>query len=136
MTEAVERTGGATPPPQHGRHPRLWFGIALVAVLILLNIVLGLTGHVIAAPRWVVARVEARANAALEGVVSAKVGGLELVVDRSFVPHVTLAYAERALPAPVMLEGGVEWPVDALELLHGEAGHRDYRTLGHWRLGR
>lgn len=57
-------------------------------------------------------------------------------MDRSFVPHVTLAYAERALPAPVMLEGGVEWPVDALELLHGEAGHRDYRTLGHWRLGR
>lgn len=61
---------------------------------------------------------------------------LDAHMDRSFVPHVTLAYAERALPAPVMLEGSVEWPVDALELLHGEAGHRDYRTLGHWRLGR
>ncbi|WP_017462513.1 2'-5' RNA ligase family protein [Dyella ginsengisoli] len=56
-------------------------------------------------------------------------------MGRSFVPHVTLAYAERALPAPVMLEGEVEWPVDALELLHGEVGHHAYRTLGHWRLG-
>lgn len=105
MTEPQDSTAEAAPPPQHlpqhlpqpphhGRHPRVWFGVALVAALILLNIALGLTGHVIAAPRWVVARVEARANAALAGVVSAKVGGLELVVDRSFVPHVRLREVE------------------------------------------
>jgi hypothetical protein len=106
MTETEDRTGAAEPPPQHavqhaahhGRHPRLWSGVALVAVLILVNIALGLTGHVIAAPRWVVARVEARANEALAGVVSAKVGGLELVVDRSFVPHARLRAVELFAP--------------------------------------
>lgn len=60
---------------------------------------------------------------------------LDSHMDRNFVPHVTLAYAERTLPAPVMLEEAVEWPVDALVLLHGEVGHHDYRSLGRWRLG-
>lgn len=110
MTETEDRTEAADPPPQHaahhaahhathhGRHPRLWFGVALVAVLILLNIALGLTGHVIAAPRWVADRVEARANEALAGVIAAKVGGVELVVDRSFVPHVRLRAVELFAP--------------------------------------
>ncbi len=94
MTESGETTGETRPAPQHGRHPGLWFGVALVTVLILVNIALGLTGHAIAAPRWVVARVEVRANAALAGVVSAEVGGVELVVDRGFVPHVRLREVE------------------------------------------
>lgn len=94
MRKTADSTDEADPPPRHGRHPGLWFGVALVAVLILANIALGLTGHVIAAPHWIVARVEARANAALAGVVSARVGGLDLVVDRSFVPHVRLREVE------------------------------------------
>lgn len=56
-------------------------------------------------------------------------------MDRSFVPHVTLAYAGRALPAPVMLGEAVEWPIDELVLLHGEVGQHDYQSLGRWRLG-
>lgn len=98
MTENEDRAGAAQTPPHHGRHPGLWFGMAFVAVLILVNIGLGLTGHVIAAPRWVVEKVEARANAALAGVGSARVGGVELVVDRSFVPHVRLRTVELFAP--------------------------------------
>lgn len=60
---------------------------------------------------------------------------LDQFMERRFMPHVTLAYAECVLPAPVWLERVVDWPVDAFELLHGEVGHHDYRTLGRWRLG-
>ncbi len=55
-------------------------------------------------------------------------------VERSFVPHVTLAYAERALPAPVLLEQPIDWLVEGFELLHGEVGHADYRVLERWRV--
>lgn len=70
---------------------------------------------------------------ALQGELARQ--ALDGFMERSFVPHVTLAYAERVLPAPVWLEQVVDWPVDAFELLHGEVGHHDYRTLGRWRLG-
>ncbi|MBU6248216.1 MAG: RNA 2',3'-cyclic phosphodiesterase [Xanthomonadaceae bacterium] len=53
-----------------------------------------------------------------------------------FVPHVTLAYLEHALPAAVPLQRALAWPVDAIELLHGEPGRPDYRSLGGWPLGR
>jgi hypothetical protein len=94
MSESEDRSGEAAVAPQHVRHPGIWFGVALVAVLILANIALGLTGKVIPAPRWVVERVEERANAALAGVASTRVGGVELVVDRNFVPHVRLRAVE------------------------------------------
>jgi len=60
--------------------------------------------------------------------------GLDGFMERSFVPHVTLAYGDHVLPAPVLLEHPVDWAVDGFELLHGEAGHADYRTLDRWRL--
>lgn len=98
MDDSEVRSGEAAIAPQHARHPGLWFGVALVAVLILVNIGLGLTGKVIPAPRWVVERVEGRANAALAGVASTRVGGVELVVDRNFVPHVRLRAVEIFAP--------------------------------------
>ncbi|MCB2124520.1 MAG: hypothetical protein H6897_02270 [Rhodobacteraceae bacterium] len=98
MSESEDRAGEAVVAPQHVRHPGLWFGVALVALLILVNIALGLTGKVIPAPRWVVERVEARANASLGGVASARVGGVDLVVDRAFVPHVRLRAVELLAP--------------------------------------
>ncbi|OYX41778.1 MAG: hypothetical protein B7Z02_14320 [Rhodobacterales bacterium 32-67-9] len=102
MTEKDATTGSGpapTPPHRlHWRHPGLWLlGLALV-LMVLLNIGLGLTGKVIAAPAWVVSRIEARANAALAGVVSAKVGGAELLVDDRFVPHVRLRAVELFAP--------------------------------------
>lgn len=62
------------------------------------------------------------------------VRALDRHMERSFVPHVTLAYGERALSAPVPLEDGVDWPVDAFELLDAEVGRPDYHSLGRWRL--
>ncbi|MEW5836394.1 MAG: RNA 2',3'-cyclic phosphodiesterase [Pseudomonadota bacterium] len=70
---------------------------------------------------------------ALQGELARQ--ALDGFMERSFVPHVTLAYAEYVLPAPVWLQQVVDWPVDAFELLHGEVGHHDYRPLGRWRLG-
>lgn len=89
---------GPAAEPEHVRHPGLWFGLGLIAVLILANIALGLTGRVIPAPRWIVDQIEARANAALAGVAATKVGGLDLIVDQSFVPHVRLRAVELFAP--------------------------------------
>ena len=54
--------------------------------------------------------------------------------DHPFVPHVTVAYTEHPLPAAVPLERALAWPVSAIELLHGEPGRPDYRSLGRWPL--
>lgn len=54
-------------------------------------------------------------------------------VERSFTPHVTLAYGQRDLPAPIEV-APIAWPVDRVLLLHSEVGSSDYETLGSWRL--
>lgn len=54
-------------------------------------------------------------------------------VERGFEPHVTLAYANRLLPAPLPV-APIAWTVDAMALLHGQAGVRDYAELGRWSL--
>ena len=94
MTDKDATTGSAPAPKLHWRHPGLWLILLAVVLVILVNVGLGLTGKVIAAPAWVVERIEARANAALGGVASAKVGGAELLVDARFVPHVRLRAVE------------------------------------------
>ncbi|GAB4383481.1 AsmA-like C-terminal region-containing protein [Albidovulum sp.] len=53
-------------------------------------LVLGLTGRTLAVPDWIVARIEARANTVLAGAATVRVGGADLLVDASFVPHVRL----------------------------------------------
>ena len=94
MTDKDTTTGSAPASRLHWRHPGLWLLLLAVVLVILVNVGLGLTGKVIAAPAWVVERIEARANAALAGVASAKVGGAELLVDARFVPHVRLRAVE------------------------------------------
>jgi len=54
-------------------------------------------------------------------------------IERSFTPHVTLAYGQRDLPAPIEV-APIAWPVDRVILLHSEVGSSDYETLGSWRL--
>lgn len=85
--EAVKR-------PAH-RRPHLW-ALAAVLCLVLAGVilVLGLTDRVIPAPHWLVAQVETRANAALGGQGKVTVGGLELYVSDSFVPHVRMRDVE------------------------------------------
>ncbi|MGN6740009.1 RNA 2',3'-cyclic phosphodiesterase [Dyella sp.] len=54
-------------------------------------------------------------------------------IERSFAPHVTLAYGLRDLPAPIAV-APIAWPVDRVVLLHSEVGSSNYETLGSWRL--
>ncbi|HEX5304929.1 MAG TPA: RNA 2',3'-cyclic phosphodiesterase [Dyella sp.] len=54
-------------------------------------------------------------------------------VERIFTPHVTLAYGQRDLPAPIAV-APIAWPVDRVVLLHSEVGAGDYELLGSWRL--
>lgn len=52
-------------------------------------------------------------------------------IERSFIPHVTLAYGLRDLPASIEV-APISWPVDRVMLLHGEVGATEYETLGSW----
>ncbi len=89
--ETIRKPGAVHPAHRAGR----WFVAATAIVAVVLLVVgLGLTGRVIPAPGWVVERIEARANAALAGEVSARIGGLELTVDERFVPHVRMSDVE------------------------------------------
>lgn len=54
-------------------------------------------------------------------------------IERNFIPHVTLAYGQRDLLAPIEV-APIAWPVDRVILLHGEVGSGEYETLGSWRL--
>lgn len=81
--------------PSPRRYRRIWLGLLLVVLALVGTVVgLGLTGRIVAAPGWLVSRIEARANAVLEGEASTRIGGLEFNVDDRFVPHVRLANVE------------------------------------------
>ncbi|WP_347313240.1 AsmA-like C-terminal region-containing protein [Defluviimonas sp. SAOS-178_SWC] len=132
MTEKDATTGSAPAPKPHWRHPGLWL-LALAAVLlILVNIGLGLTGKVISAPAWVVERIEARANLALAGVASAKVGGAELVVDGRFVPHVRLRAVELFAPsgARIAILPDLRTTLKAQPILRGRLEPRTLSMFG------
>lgn len=107
-TRASRTNGGATadraakPPRRHSglvrailRHSIIWSLITLFVALILGTVaVLGATGRVLPAPAWIVARVEARANAALDGHAAVRVGGIEVLVDTDYVPHLRFSAVE------------------------------------------
>lgn len=59
--------------------------------------------------------------------------GLRLRAERQFTPHVTLAYARRALPDAIPL-APIAWPVDRFVLIHNVVGKGSYRILGSWPL--
>ncbi|WP_255682914.1 RNA 2',3'-cyclic phosphodiesterase [Dyella sp. 2HG41-7] len=60
---------------------------------------------------------------------------LHLRVERQFTPHVTLAYARRALPDATSLTP-IEWSVDRFVLIHNIVGKGSYRILGSWPLSK
>ena len=100
------------------RHPLFWI-VLLVAVLTVGGgiLILGLTDRVLPAPRWIVSQIETRANAALAAQARVAVGGLELLVDDRFVPHVRLTDVELFSPAGIRL---ARLP-DVRSTLHGSA---------------
>jgi hypothetical protein len=86
--------------------PRRWWRrhlvlaglVLLVAALLVGGVVLGLTGRTLPMPGWVVERVSARVNDALAGQASARIGGIEFLVDEGFAPHVNLRDTELFTP--------------------------------------
>lgn len=95
--------------PRNDRGRRIW--LALVAAVLGMAAVLGvlgLTGRQLPLPGFLVARIEDRANRAMEGQASVRIGGLVLVVDNNFVPHVALRdvslYSAKGRPLAVLPE--------------------------------
>lgn len=54
-------------------------------------------------------------------------------LERSFTPHVTLAYSHGTMLEQAEVEA-VAWPVTDFALVHSVVGQGNYRILGRWRL--
>ncbi len=118
--------------PAHRR-----IGLVAVGFLLLLAIggvilVLGLTDRVLPAPRWVVDQIEARANSVLAGQGRATVGGAELFVDDSFVPHVRLKNIElySGTGSRIARLPNVRSTLDGGAILHGRLQPRSVSITG------
>ncbi|MCV2871067.1 AsmA-like C-terminal region-containing protein [Defluviimonas sp. WL0050] len=143
----TESQAGKSPDPGPFRRRRwLWALLGLTMSLVSMTFVaLSMTGRVVAAPGWLVAQVETRANAVLAGEASAKLGGLDLMVDENLIPHVWLRRVElfsktgtriallpdlrTTLNARPMLDGKIE-----LRSLHISDGRIALRRLEDGRL--
>ncbi|HEY8682009.1 MAG TPA: RNA 2',3'-cyclic phosphodiesterase, partial [Rhodanobacter sp.] len=54
-------------------------------------------------------------------------------LERSYTPHVTLAYSHGVMLQPAAI-APVAWTVAGFSLLHHVVGQGEYQILGHWRL--
>jgi 2'-5' RNA ligase len=54
-------------------------------------------------------------------------------IERSFSPHVTLAYGQGELAWPLSITP-VDWPVSRVVLLRSEVGSNQHEELGSWTL--
>ncbi len=87
----------------------------------------------IAAPDWLVARIETRANAALDGrLVVALSGGIDLVVDEGLLPRVRLRMVRIARPngAPLAVLPEMRFSLWTEPLLRGKIVARSFRIRG------
>src|SRR5690606_15155174 len=90
MAEQGQEQQPARPERRSGRGG-LWLLLTLACLLAAAALAaMALTGRTISAPDWVVDRVEARANAALSDRLTVRIGGLEVLVDPDFTPHLRL----------------------------------------------
>ncbi|MCX8508865.1 MAG: DUF3971 domain-containing protein [Rhodobacteraceae bacterium] len=77
---------------QRGRRLRPWLTLGLALFLVLLALVgLGLSGRALPLPGLLVTRIEAKANMALAGQASVRIGAADLVVNDDFLPQVRRA---------------------------------------------
>ncbi|MCV2870459.1 DUF3971 domain-containing protein [Defluviimonas sp. WL0002] len=119
------------------RHLR-WSARALLFLLVTVMVfggailALGLSGQRIAAPGWVVAAIEDRANTGLAGRASVRLGSVEAVVEAGFVPRIRVVDVElfssrgRQL-ATLRSVGASFWP---RPLLEGVIQPRSLRLTG------
>ncbi len=83
----------ATPRPRLG----IWLILSLPLLALALVFAFLLLSHQpLAAPGWLVARIEARANAALAGRATLRLGGAEVIVDEGFAPQIRLRQVQLA----------------------------------------
>ena len=54
-------------------------------------------------------------------------------IERSFTPHITVAYSHGAQLGATAVEP-VTWKVDEIALIHSVVGQPDYQVLAHWSL--
>jgi 2'-5' RNA ligase len=59
--------------------------------------------------------------------------GLRLRSERTYTPHVTLAYGRHELPAETSVPP-VTWQVDRFALIHNVVGRGHYQVMGCWKL--
>lgn len=136
--EALPKAGGQEGgAPLPVARPRARFGIWLILGLPLLALAaifafMVLSHQPLAAPDWLIGRLEARANAALAGRMTVRLGGAEVIVDEGFVPRVRLRQVELAqssgLPLAVFPE--LRATFRAQPLLRGKLEPRGFLIRG------
>lgn len=120
MTETEHRPPPPSPRPKRRRVLAV-AALALVALAAGWVVMLALTGRPVSLPDLVVARIEARANALLGGQARAELGGVVLVLDRGFAPHVALRDVRlfSATGTPLALLPDLRARLDRAALLRG-----------------
>lgn len=131
--------GAPSLPPSLAPGPRrrragVWLLLSLpVMALAAVFAFLVFSHRPIAAPDWLVARIETRANAALSGKLSiALSGGIDMVVDEGFLPRVRLKTVQIARPngAPLAVLPELRFSLWVEPLLRGQVQVRSFRIRG------
>ena len=130
--------GGAGDDASRGGRRRgrvgLWMILSLPLVLVAFAFLLLVVSHQpLAAPQWLVARMEARANVALQGALTVHLrGGADLVVDEGITPRIRLHVVEIARPngLPVAVFPELRMTLHAQPLLRGKIEPRSFRIRG------
>jgi hypothetical protein len=95
----------AGPPRRKPRH--IWAMLrSVVGMVLFLGLIIGgtafgilaLTGKTLHLPHWMVSNIELRANAALTGGVKLELGGVDVLVDKDWVPRLQLTDARVIAP--------------------------------------
>ena len=112
----------------------LWLLISLpLAILAVVFVGLAVTHKPLAAPTWIVSRIESRINAAMGDVGKVRIaGGIDLIVDEGVTPRVRLRTVEltRLSGMPIAAFPELRATVWALPLLAGRIEARSFRVSG------
>ncbi|MGD9918296.1 MAG: AsmA-like C-terminal region-containing protein [Paenirhodobacter sp.] len=132
------RTAPSTvPSTTPSTRPRARVGIWLILSLPLIGLAalfgfLMLSHQAISAPGWLITRIEAKANAALDGRLQVSLGGADVVVDEGFAPHVRLRNVLVKLPSglPLAILPELRGTLRPEALLQGRIEPKSFRIRG------